>query len=115
MCVEVLLLANLAEKNADLVRKIRDGIVTSLLTPLGELGSDGDALFASGLVGADEVVLGLDKSEETASKVWLTCATERRKTEATVTASLVVVLSPAPGADRKRAVPRVGVSILLAW
>lgn len=107
MCVEILLLANLAEKDANLVGEVRNSIITGLLTPLGELGSDGDALLASGLVCTNEVVLGLDESEETASEVRLGCTTQGREAEAGATAtSLSGLLSPAAGADRKRAVPK---------
>lgn len=63
MSVKVLLLANLTEKNADLVREVGDGIIPSLLTPLRELRCDRDALLAGGLIGTNEVVFGLDESE----------------------------------------------------
>ena len=111
VCVKVLLLANLAEENADLVGEVGDGIIASLLTPLGELGSDRNALLAGRLVSTDEVVLGLDESEETAGEIRLSCATEGGEGEATAGSSLVGILPPAVGADGKRAVPVTAASV----
>lgn len=106
VCVKVLLLANLTEKNTDLIGEVGDGIIAGLLTPLGELRCDGDALLAGSLVRTDEVVLGLDESEETASEVWLGCTAEGREGEPATSALVAVVSSVAVGADRQRAVPR---------
>ena len=106
VCVKILLLANLTEKNTDLVGEVGDGIIAGLLTPLGKLRCDRDALLAGSLVRTDEVVLSLNESEETTSEVWLGCTAEGREGEST-TSALVAVVSPvAIGADRKRAVPR---------
>ena len=77
----VLLLANLAQENANLVGEVRDGLISGLLTPFRELGSNGDALLACGLIGADQVVLGLDELEEALSKVWLGSTTQRGECE----------------------------------
>ena len=105
MCVKILLLANLTKKNTDLVGEVGHGIIAGLLTPLGELRCDGDALLAGSLVRTDEVILGLNESEETASEVWLGCTTEGREGES-ATSALVAIVSPvAVGADRKRAIP----------
>ncbi len=97
--VEVLLLANLTEENTDLVGEVGDGIISSLLTPLGELRSDSDALLASSLVSTDKVVLGLDKLEKTFGEIWLSCATETGKRETTAVHALVRVIFPGVGAD----------------
>ena len=115
VCVKILLLANLTKKNTDLVGEVGHGIIAGLLTPLGELRCDGDALLAGSLVRTDEVILGLNESEETASEVWLGCTTEGREGES-ATSALVAVVSPvAVGADRKRAVPRGELALGLGY
>lgn len=61
VCIDILLLAQLAEQHPDLVGKLGDGIVAGLLAPVGELCANGETLFACGFVSADEVVLRLDE------------------------------------------------------
>lgn len=69
--VVVLLLADLAEDDADLVADVADGLIAGLLAPLGQLGGDADALAAGGLVGADDVVGRLDQLVQLARQLRL--------------------------------------------
>lgn len=60
--IEVFLLADLGQHDAQLVGDVRDGIVFGGLAPVGELGGDGTALTAGGFVCTDRIVLALDQS-----------------------------------------------------
>jgi hypothetical protein len=96
--IDIFLLAQLAEQNADLVGELRDGIVAGLLAPVGELGADREALLACGFVGADEVVLGLDETEEFLGQLRLPSSAQAGEREATARAPLraaALVLVPA--------------------
>lgn len=86
--IDVLLLAQLAEQHADLVGKLRDGIIASLLAPVGELCTNGETLFAGGFVGSNEVVLGLDESEELLGQLRLAGSAQAGESEATARAPL---------------------------
>lgn len=108
--IKVLLLANLTKQNTDLVGEVRDSLITSLLAPFGKLGCDGDTLLASSFIGTDQVVLGLDKLEETSGQVWLGSTAKTGEGEAT--ADLVRVLPPLVGANGERSIPKgQGISI----
>lgn len=85
MRIGVLLLTHLAHDHAHLVREVADGIIARLLAPLRELGGDGVAFAAGGLVGRDEVVFGLDEAEETAGELGLDGAAEGAEGEAWLT------------------------------
>jgi len=111
VCVKILLLANLTEKNTDLVGEVGDGIIAGLLTPLGKLRCDRDALLACGLVSTDEVVLGLDELEQTSGQIWLGSSAKTGEGEATARA-LAGLLPLLVGADRERTIPGFSVSIL---
>lgn len=82
MRISVLLLTHLAHDHAHLVREVADGIIAGLLAPLRELGGDGVTLAAGGLVGRNEVVLGLDEAEEAAGELGLDGAAEGTEGEA---------------------------------
>lgn len=86
-----LLLAKLAQDDADLVRDVRDGGVVGLLAPLGQLGGNGGALTAGGLVGVDEVVLALDDLVEFARELGLNVAAEGVEGEAGALGGAVVL------------------------
>lgn len=79
--IGVLLLADLAENNAHLVRDVRDGIIARLFAPLRQLGCDRNPLAPGSLVGRDEVVLGLDQSVELAGELGLDLSSERGEGE----------------------------------
>jgi hypothetical protein len=64
MRIDVLLLAQLCENNPNLVGELRDGIVTSLFAPFGELSSDVDTLLACNFVCTDQVVFCLDELKQ---------------------------------------------------
>jgi hypothetical protein len=64
MRIDVLLLAQLCENNPNLVGELRDGIVTSLFAPFGELGSDVNTLLACNFVCTDQVVFSLDELKQ---------------------------------------------------
>jgi hypothetical protein len=91
--VVVLLLADLAEDDADLVADVADGLVARLLAPLGQLRGYADALAASGLVGAYDVVGRLDQLVQPARQLRLDGAAQRRQREADA-------VGPAAGAGR---------------
>jgi hypothetical protein len=111
VCIEVLLLAQLAEQDADLVGEVGDGVVVGLLAPLGELRGDGDALFARGLVGADQTVLGLDEPVETLGELRLADAAEAGEAEAMSAGGLRgALLLLAAGADGECSIPGGDVS-----
>lgn len=80
--VVVLLLADLAEDDADLVADVADGLVARLLAPLGQLARDADALLARGLVRADDVVGRLDQLVQLARQLRLDGAAQRGQREA---------------------------------
>lgn len=112
--VDILLLAQLAENNADLIGELRDGIVAGLLTPFGELRANGETLFACGFVGADEVVLGLDEAEEFLGQLRLAGSAQAGEGETTARAPLggaaALALVPAR-ANGECSIPKLGVSI----
>lgn len=87
----LLLLAKLAQDDANLVRNVRDGGVVGLLAPLGQLGGDGGALAAGGLVGVDEVVLALDDLVELARELGLDVSAEGVEGEASALGGAVVL------------------------
>jgi hypothetical protein len=60
MRIQILLFSELRKENPDFVRDIADTLVVCGLAPFRELGCDGDALFACGFVGLDEVVFRFD-------------------------------------------------------
>lgn len=105
--VGVLLLTNLAQDDTNLVRDITDGFIASVLTPVGQLSSNGDALAASSLVGIDQVVLRLDELEELAGELRLRLAAERveRKRAALTAGAATGPLVGASGADGKGTIP----------
>lgn len=80
--VVVLLLADLADDDADLVADVADGLVARLLAPLGQLRGDADALLARGLVRADDVVGRLDELVQLARQLRLDGAAQRGQREA---------------------------------
>lgn len=82
MRIPVLLLAHLGHDDADLVADIADSLVTSLLAPFGQLGADGHALAACGLVRRDQVVGRLDQLVELAGQLGLDGAAQRGEAEA---------------------------------
>lgn len=110
--VQVLLLAELAEQDADLVGEVGDGVVVGLLAPLGELRRNGDALLAGGLVGADQIVLGLDESVEPLGELGLADAAEAGEAEAMEADGLSgALLLLAAGADGECSIPGGSVSL----
>lgn len=62
LCIHILLLAQLRQQHAQLIRDVRDGVVLGRLAPFGELRGDGDALAAGDFVGADGVAFGFDET-----------------------------------------------------
>lgn len=64
MGIEILLLADFGEENANLIRDVADSIIGCGLAPLRELAGDGDTFFTGGLVALNEVVFRLDEFEE---------------------------------------------------
>ena len=86
--IDVLLLAQLAEQHANLVGELGDGVIAGLLAPVGQLCANGETFFACGFVGADEVVLGLDKSEELLGQLRLAGSAQAGESEATARSPL---------------------------
>ncbi|KAF4512605.1 hypothetical protein G6O67_001722 [Ophiocordyceps sinensis] len=80
--VRVLLLAHLAQDDANLVRDVVDSVISRLLAPVGELLGDGDALTAGRLVSRDEIVFRLDEAEQLARQLRLDGTAERVEGEA---------------------------------
>jgi len=110
--IQVLLLAQLAEQDADLVGEVGDGVVVGLLAPLGELRGDGDALFARGLVGADQIILGLDEPVETLGELGLANAAQAGEGEAMIAGGLSgALLLLTAGADGECSIPGGDVSL----
>lgn len=112
MGVVVLLLADLAEDDADLVADVADGLVARLLAPLGQLRRDADALPARGLVRADDVVGRLDQLVQLARQLRLDGAAQRRQRESYAVGPAAARgraggAAGLAGADGKVAVPSV--------
>lgn len=117
--VVVLLLADLAEDDADLVADVADGLVARLLAPLGQLGRDADALAARGLVRADDVVGRLDQLVQLARQLRLDGAAQRGQREAHAVGPAAAARGRAgaaaglAGADGKIAMP--SVRLVCVW
>lgn len=73
----ILLLSQLRQQNTQFIRDVRDRIVAGSLAPVGELGSNGDAFAAGGLVGANGVVFALDHLEQLLAHLGLLHAPQR--------------------------------------
>lgn len=117
--VVVLLLADLAEDDADLVADVADGLVAGLLAPVGQLGRNADALAARGLVRADDVVGRLDQLVQLARQLWLDRAAQGGQREAHAVGPAAAargragVAAGLAGADGKIAVP--SVRLVCVW
>lgn len=119
MGVVVLLLANLAEDDADLVADVADGLVARLLAPVGQLRRDADALAARGLVRAHHVVGRLDQLVQLARQLRLDGPAEGGQREAHAVGPAATargragVAAGLAGADGKIAVP--SVRLVFVW
>lgn len=82
VCIQILLLAQLGKKNANLVGDIADGIIVCSLAPIGELSCDGETLLACGFVALDQTVLGLDQLVELLAELGLNGSTKGAEAEA---------------------------------
>ena len=74
--VAVLLLADLAQQDAELVAEVGHGVIACLLAPVGQLAGDGGALAARVFMGGNGVGLGFDELEELLGEVGLRRAAE---------------------------------------
>ena len=72
---QILLLRDFCHQYAELVTDVTDGVVLRTLTPVAELRSNALRFPASGLVGADGMVLGLDELVQALGKLrlWNIC------------------------------------------
>jgi hypothetical protein len=103
VCIEVFLFTKLGEQNSNLVGDIANCIVCRGFTPVRKLTCDGEALFSSGFVALDEVVLRLDELIELLAQLGLDRAAEGAEAEAmTSTRGRGRILV---GTDRKSSIP----------
>lgn len=73
---QILLLRNLGEQDAQLVRDVADGLILGALAPLAQLGRDALALAAGLLVGAYGMVFRLDQGAQLLGQLGLVEAAE---------------------------------------
>jgi len=76
------LLGNLGKQDTKLVGNVRDGIITSLLTPVAKLRGNMCLLFGGSFIRANAVVLGLDQGVKLLGKIGLSMTAKRGHGEA---------------------------------
>lgn len=101
LCIQVFLLTDLGQQDANLVGQIRDGVVVGRLTPVGQLRRDGNSLATSCLVGTNGMVLSLDQLEELLGELGFSHATKGGHGEAVLGDCAAAVILSALAAYRQ--------------